>query len=341
MLSALPGVQVGSAAGGGSPCTVMGGQARLLYFPPGGNSGSGESGGAAVSSPVGAQPPGATITSPAQGQPVPAGGPPLTAWSNTFNPDYCYLSVDTLYATVAPSGTESASTVGPTFSNAIIPLRSSDISTRCPSSMSGAATNTADMGAPGQMDFGSMASAGSAGADVCHQVVAPAAMGTIVPEWSHGLFWNMNFEPPQVLRPEGEEASPTLSAGGSCSACAAPAYSPAANTPYPTMVPAPGYEGVESGPTTATSGVSASSFGQYTATTPAVGPPTALGGVPGVPSSGWSTGVAPNGTSPVSPTTGSPSPSQYTGGAVPTLSFRGGRGSSMLVVGLLFTLALL
>lgn len=268
---------------------------------------------------------------------MPAGGTPLTAWSNTFNPDYCYLSVNTLYATVAPSGTESAQTVGPTFSNAIFPLRSSDISTRCPSTMSGYATNTAGVGAPGQLDFNSMAAAGEAGADNCHQIVAPAAMGSIVPEWNNGLFWNMNFEPPQVLRSEGAAASPTApAAGGECQACAAPAYSPPIGQ-NPTMVPAPGYQGVASGPTTAPAGVSPSSFGQYTQTAPAT-TGGAVGGYAPAPSAGFGT-YAPNGTSPVSPTTGGPSqPAPYTGNAVSMLALCGGRGTPLLVAGLLMTL---
>lgn len=317
MLGPLPGLSIGAAAGGSSPCTVGGGQARLLFFPPSGNSGA--SGGA--------EQPAATITSApaAGGQPVPAGGAPLTAWSNTFNPNYCYMSVNTMYATVPASGTESARTVGPIFSNAIIPFHSSDISTQCSYTMSGANA------APTQVDFNGLGSAN------CHHIVAPGAMASIAPEWSNGAFWNMQFQPPQQLLPQGQTAATGAASGAQC-----PAYTPATGQPYPTMVTASGYTGVASGPTTAPAGVTPSTFGQYTASSSyAAGTtaPAAIGGVPAS-SSGYTAGYGPNGTSAAVGSTGAPTqPAQYQGGTMSNLNVAG--GSSWLVVGLLLSLLVL
>lgn len=107
--------------------------------------------------------------------------------------------------------------MGPTFTNAIFPFRSSEISTVCQSSTATSAHNadatswssswSSSSGSQnGQVDFGSLAA--GTGSDQCREIVPPPRWAAVVPEWSGGLFWNMNFEAPvsrRCLRPSKDE----------------------------------------------------------------------------------------------------------------------------------------
>ncbi|CAK4031681.1 Hypothetical predicted protein [Lecanosticta acicola] len=300
----------GAADASGPPCTVQGGPARLIYFPPPGDGTPIDSEGTAVESPI-------------------------EAWGNTFNPDYCYLSVETLYATLAPSGTVSAATtVGPTFTNAIFPFRSSEISTLCQSTSSTSASNagatyaaSSSENEAGQVDFGGLSAGAESGEDSCRNIVAPPRFAAVVPEWSGGLFWNLNFEAPIQLSPQVAHGPPP-SGGQPCQQCPRPASPASANTPSPTICTA-GWDRIPGGPpwsqavtaTTAPSGVRPSMFGHFTPNTTrpgtptpsGVGPsvygqftlqttspstPTPVGTSPATATVGTSLGVAPIGTSP-------------------------------------------
>lgn len=99
--------------------------------------------------------------------------------------------------------------MGPTFTNAIFPFRSSEISTVCQSSTATSAHNadatswssswsSSSGNENGQVDFGSLAA--GTGSDQCREIVPPPRWAAVVPEWSGGLVWNMNFEAPVSTR---------------------------------------------------------------------------------------------------------------------------------------------
>ncbi|EME48899.1 hypothetical protein DOTSEDRAFT_76390 [Dothistroma septosporum NZE10] len=246
--------------GSGVACTIQGGPARLLYLPPS-DAGRDNSPTSAI---------GATTSTGAGVIPTPAAGglppknQPVTAWANTFNPDYCYISFSTLYAT------SSGSTVGPTFSNALIPFKTAEISTICASQPTGAAGDAERDATQFSLAGLSMTGDNNTG---CFHIVAPPRIGKFIPSWDNGLYWNVSFQQPQVILPEGGAQNPPAD----CAVCATPAFSPPAGTAYPTMVNE-GYPQEYSPATeTAPPGVSAASYGQFTATRPDLASPTITG----------------------------------------------------------------
>lgn len=150
-----------TGAGGESPCEMQGGPAQLMYFPQGGQ----------------ASP--AQITGAPGGQ---AGGQaPLQAWGQTFKPGYGYLSVKTLYATNA-----GGSTVGPSYSNAIIPVPTGQLSMHCGGSGGSGAQAQAT-----PINF-----SGGSPSEVMPQgcvLAAPSALGQMAPQWQGAGFQHVPF----------------------------------------------------------------------------------------------------------------------------------------------------
>ncbi|KAK4634329.1 hypothetical protein CLAFUW4_01825 [Fulvia fulva] len=293
--------------GVGASCTVLGGPARLLYLPPG-DAGRKHEPTPAID---------ATTPNEASVTPAPTGADlapkdqPITAWANTFNPDYCYLSFSTLYAT------SSGVTIGPTFSNALIPFKTSEISTVCAAQPTGA---DGGRGAATQFNLAGLSTTGDEDTG-CYHIVAPPRIGKFIPSWDNALYWNVSFEQPQIILPEGAADSQPED----CVVCAAPAFSPPAGTAYPTMVNEGYPKNYSPATETAPPGWSAASFGQFTATRSDLASPT----ITGSPTSPFGS---------IGSNVSTSSVSQYTGAAALTTASSGRVGMLVGLVSLLLAL---
>lgn len=178
-LSPVPIISMTSPSKPGTPqCTVQGGPAKILYFHPAGQQGSLDS----------------NNNQDGPAPPASAAGTPYATHGQVFHPGSAYISCETLFAAYTDDRGSTIQT-GPTFTNAIFPFPSDQISTQCVD----AKQTDAPFNQGTQMDFGLAGSPPSS----CMNVVAPTAMASLVPEWSDYLFWNMDFQPPEQICTEG------------------------------------------------------------------------------------------------------------------------------------------
>ncbi|EME89598.1 uncharacterized protein MYCFIDRAFT_193477 [Pseudocercospora fijiensis CIRAD86] len=91
---------------------------------------------------------------------------------------------------------------GPTFTNAIFPVPSDQVSTQCPSTLTAASTQA--WGAPQKCDFNDI----GAPNPTCQQIAPPPNIINQIPEFSPYLFWNMQWQQPQYFSQEGSPAPP-------------------------------------------------------------------------------------------------------------------------------------
>ena len=223
-------VAAGAQAGGKPQCTVQGGPATLLYFPPLGQQGSLDSANVGKNGP----PP-----------PSPAGGEVYTTLGQTFQPGSAYISCQTLWAGYTDEK-GSVTQTGPTFTNAIFPVPSDQISTQCLSTVNAQATGGAALGV--QLDFGLVHKIPGD----CQNIAPPPNLLNLVPEWKDYAFWNMTWEQPECIPQEGapKPQGPVWTPEASCSPTivqpttsivpTAPAAPPASTSPVSVLPTATG-----------------------------------------------------------------------------------------------------
>nr|OQO26670.1 hypothetical protein B0A51_07670 [Rachicladosporium sp. CCFEE 5018] len=241
----------------GKPCLIAGGPVQLVYFPVetrGGNLCAHN---------------GTTIAPTTTGDP-----PTITAMGTTFTSGSVYLSFWTLFAYYDGFGYND--TVDPTFTNHVVALPSSAISTHCGGWFSamgpGTSMNYADLNwpvaasayscqgrcvIPAQTTSCDLAGCYVTGlpkdphcdtiwGDVNPVLALPTEVSKMVPEWSACSAFdealpNFWFDPPLALQPTDAVATSSLPADGTMSTPASPsstAVRPAPQTIFPPPVPA-------------------------------------------------------------------------------------------------------
>ncbi|KAI5370849.1 hypothetical protein Slin14017_G017280 [Septoria linicola] len=200
--SAVLSASVSTGPNGKPQCTVQGGPATLLYFPPLGQQGSLDSANAAANGPA---------------PPSPAGGEVYTTLGQIFQPGQAYISCQTLWAGYTDDK-GSVTQTGPTFTNAIFPVPSDQISTQCLSAVDAKATAGGQVpmySAGKQVDFGSVHNV----SEECRNIAPPPSLLNMVPEWKDYAFWNMQFEQPECIpqKDAPEPKGPVWSPDASCS----------------------------------------------------------------------------------------------------------------------------
>ncbi|KAF7189777.1 hypothetical protein HII31_08884 [Pseudocercospora fuligena] len=264
----------------------------MIYFPPvGGQAAAGAQG-------------------QAPGAPAPVGGSAITTLGQTFQPGSAYISCQTLWAGYTDDKGSVVQT-GPTFTNAIFPVPSDQVSTQCQSTLTAAESdhNTQAWGAPQQCDFNNIGAA----QPTCQQVAPPPNIINQVPEFAPYLFWSMDWRQPQYISQEGSPAPPQGSAWAGPEPGCTPSIVQTTTNIVPTTPVAP-----TAAPSVAPTGV------------PASQPPSAE-------TSPAYTGPQAGGSNGTSPTTTGPAP--YTGNAAPAFSKAG--KSSFAIAALLLSVLVL
>ncbi|KAF7186371.1 hypothetical protein HII31_12302 [Pseudocercospora fuligena] len=224
-------------------CLIGGGPVELIYFPV-------ERDNSSLCT-------NKTSSGPVSLRPLMPGVSEITTLGHTFSSNSVYVSFKTLYASYDGFWDK----IGPTFSDYIVPLQSSDISTHCGGwwgavhNPIGTALTYADLNWPVaasayscqnrcsdtfsrsySLDKGiigaqlvSIASppqCSTIWSDVNPVLAFPTKIRDMVPEWKSCSFWNENlanfwFDPPIALQPASAAATPTLPTSPKSTAAAA------------------------------------------------------------------------------------------------------------------------
>ncbi|KAM3420533.1 hypothetical protein BST61_g3798 [Cercospora zeina] len=183
-------------------------------------------------------------TSPVTDRPLLPGPSAITTMGSTFSRDSVYISFKTLFASYDGFWDK----MGPTFTDYIVPLHSTDISTQCggwgQAYGPGTQLDYADLNWPvpasaykcqdrcrmekvvkptlNRGKLGGLVSTTIAGpecdtiwSDINPMLAVPTKIREMVPEWATCSFWNENianfwFDPPIALQPADVAATPTL-----------------------------------------------------------------------------------------------------------------------------------
>lgn len=329
-----PGVFLTASATQSAPApqyTIQGGPAKVYYFPPSVAQG-GQAPGASITPAPGV--PGNTDSSPVGGGGALGSDGLLTTMDKVFNPKYVYVSFSTLYAGYKV-GNE-MKTIGPNYHNTMFSFRSEEMSTKCASTMAPDATPS--YGPPAAINWDGLDASMAKGESSCWNLSPPAGfLKAVPPEWTQQLYWNVHFDPPQMLMKADSVAQPTMPPTNAdadaiaptpaSSAAAETAVATSTGTIYSTVVPssvAPKYA-TPSGVVAGTGSVYAGSSG--------------IAAGSGVVPSGVAGGVAagtgsPHGGSNAS-ASGPKSPVPFTGGSNPHHGHGGQGGWRMVAVGML------
>lgn len=189
--------------------TIQGGPAKVYYFPPSATASAGGEAPEASITPAPA-PPSDTESSPVGAGEVGLGGDGLlTTLGTVLSPGYVYLSFSTLFAGCKVG--DEMKTIGPNYANTMFSFKSDGISTKCASTMAPGATPA--YGPPAAVNWNALNTSLETEASSCWHIAPPAEFLKICPpEWTQQLYWNVDFEPPQMLT-QGNAATVTAGAG--------------------------------------------------------------------------------------------------------------------------------